>query len=267
MAHIPPKSNTRLVQSILNKLSPSIIAGLLGLGILSYTAVTVTAIVNGDDVNFWGLKTVSNDDASAKHHLDDEAQLNGVKRAAIEAFIASLPAAVIGSEQQTRAQIEALIVDKNRAQSLQRDAAGQVARLEEQNHSLHQQYAQLDEQNRKLEQKHVQLQQDLDRRKDKFLNLILQMDEEISKWEGSINTKVNVEKKKEVFRLLQKILSRIGHYPGPVDADPDRSRMALIEYKKEKAFKNEKYWLYVTRETLIYMVSDYADILMKESRS
>ncbi len=55
--------------------------------------------------------------------------------------------------------------------------------------------------------------------------------------EGSINTRVNVDEKKDVFLLVQQLLRRIGYCDGPIDSDPYRAQVGLISYKQVKGFK------------------------------
>lgn len=99
-----------------------------------------------------------------------------------------------------------------------------------------------------------------------FLNRIKRLEAKITQWEGSINTSLKVDEKQDVFRLIQQLLQRIGYYDGPIDADPIRTRVALSNYKQYKGFKDEELWAHVTRQTVIHMVRDYAETLLKESR-
>jgi septal ring factor EnvC (AmiA/AmiB activator) len=110
------------------------------------------------------------------------------------------------------------------------------------------------------------LQNALDRSKDKFFNHIMRLEEEMTKWDGSINTKIRVQEKTDVFRLIQEVLTRIRYYQGEIDADPARAREALRTYKIAKGFKDEELWDTITKETIISIVRDYADTLLKESR-
>jgi hypothetical protein len=115
-------------------------------------------------------------------------------------------------------------------------------------------------------QKKDALQNALDKSKDKFFNHIMRLEEEMAKWDGSINTEIRIQEKAEVFRLIQELLRRIGHYQGEIDTDPGRAREALRAYKIAKGFKDEELWNTITKETIISIVRDYADILLKESR-
>ena len=111
----------------------------------------------------------------------------------------------------------------------------------------------------------IELLAELRQNEDLFLSKILLLESEMKHWDGSINTYIKVEEKKKVFFLLQGLLRRIGYYDGPMDGDALRTSRALIQYKKNRGLE-PKYWAYVTHQTIILMVRDYAETLFQESR-
>jgi len=116
-----------------------------------------------------------------------------------------------------------------------------------------------------LKEDNIELLAELRQNEDLFLSKILLLESEMKHWDGSINTYIKIEEKKRVFFLLQGLLRRIGYYDGPMDGDALRTSQALIEYKKNRGLE-PKYWAYVTHQTIILMVRDYAEILFQESR-
>lgn len=229
--------------ALLARLTPRIIGLILGAAILALTGIIVLAIFKGAEVDLFGIRINARASASAP-------QPTGTMTA--EQFIASLPAELRGTVEDARRNIEAVI-----AQSRQKSA-----RLDD----LERRVLDLEQKLSRVTAEKAALEQTIDDSQDKFFSQIQRLDREITRWEGSINTNVRVEEKTEIFRLIQQLLRRIGHYDGPIDADPARARAALVAYKQAKGFQDEQYWSYVTRETVIFMVRDYAETLLKESR-
>jgi len=104
------------------------------------------------------------------------------------------------------------------------------------------------------------------REDDRFLNRVLRLQSEINKWDGSINTTVSVSEKTEIFRIVQHLLKRIGQYHGDVNADPTATQTALATYKKNKGFTDPDLFTYITHQTIIFIVRDYAELLLKEAK-
>ncbi len=231
-----PAGTDRLRDALLEKLTPRIIGLVLGAAGLALTGIIVLAIFRGAEVDLFGIRV--NARASPSVAKPSSAMT-------AEQFIATLPAAVRGSIDEARRRIEAEM-----EQSLDRSAKLNA----------------LEQQVRRLTAEKAALEQASEDSKDRFFSQIQRLEGEIARWEGSINTNVRVEEKNEVFRLIQQLLRRIGHYEGPIDGDAARAREALVRYKQAKGFQDEKYWSYVTRETVIFMMRDYAETLLKESR-
>lgn len=99
---------------------------------------------------------------------------------------------------------------------------------------------------------------------DKFLRDVQLLEEQRNRFQGSIDTSAyDLDKKVEAFTITQRLLKRIGYYDGPVDGDAERTRLAIINYKK-KTFKDERYWAVITRATIIRMMGDYSERLLEE---
>ncbi len=228
--------------ALLARLTPRIIGLILGAAILALTGIIVLAIFKGAEVDLFGIRINA--------RASSAPQPTGTMTA--EQFIASLPAELRGTVEDARRNIEAGI-----AQSRQKSA-----RLDD----LERRVLDLEQKLSRVTAEKAALEQTIDDSQEKFFSQIQRLDREITRWEGSINTNVRVEEKTEIFRLIQQLLRRIGHYDGPIDADPARARVALVAYKQAKGFQDEQYWSYVTRETVIFMVRDYAETLLKESR-
>lgn len=229
--------------ALLARLTPRIIGLILGAAILALTGIIVLAIFKGAEVDLFGIRINARASASA---LEPQSTMTA------EQFIATLPAELRGTVGEARRNIEVVI-----AQSRERSAT-----LED----LERRVLDLEQKLSRVAAEKAALEKTIDDSQDKFFSQIQRLDREITRWEGSINTNVRVEEKTEIFRLIQQLLRRIGHYDGPIDADPGRARAALVAYKQAKGFQDEQYWSYVTRETVIFMVRDYAETLLKESR-
>lgn len=238
-----PTEPANLTHALLAKLTPRIVALVLIAAIVALAGVVVLAIFKGAEVDLLGFKV---------NARGTEAAPAAPKKVSAEDFIATLPTRVRGSPKDARQNIDAELSASDKKSTT-------IAALEER-------VAALEQTVRRLTQEKANLQATVEKSRDKFLNLIQRLEDERARWEGSINTNIRVEEKSEVFRLLQQLLQRIGYYDGPIDADPARTREALKKYKQAKGFTDEQYWAYVTRETVIFMVSDYAQILLKESR-
>jgi hypothetical protein len=232
-----------ITHALLAKLTPRVIALILMALIVSLAGVVVLAIFKGAEVDLLGFKV---------NARDTNPSLGVAKQVSAEDFIATLPIRLHGSPEDAKQKIEAEL-------SASEQKSTTIAALEERVTTLEQTV-------RRLTEEKNDLQGTVEQSRDKFLNLVQRLEDERARWEGSINTNIRVAEKSEVFRLLQQLLQRIGYYDGPIDADPDRTREALRKYKQAKGFTDEQYWTYVTRETVIFMVSDYAQTLLKESR-
>lgn len=99
---------------------------------------------------------------------------------------------------------------------------------------------------------------------DKFLRDVQLLEEQRDRFQGSIDTSAfDLDKKVKAFTITQRLLKRIGYYDGPIDGDPEKTRLALINYKN-KTFKDERYWAVITRATIIKMIGDYSVRLLEE---
>ena len=237
-----PAETENITHALLAKLTPRVIALILMAVIVSFAGVVILAIFKGAEVDLLGFKVDARDTNPAE----------GAKKVSAEDFIATLPIRVRGSPEDAKRKIEAELSASEQKSTTIAALEGRVTTLEQTA--------------RRLTEEKKDLRETVDKSRDKFLNLVQRLEDERSRWEGSINTNIRVAEKAEVFQLLQQLLQRIGYYDGPIDADPDRTREALKKYKQAKGFGDEQYWEYVTRETVIFMVSDYAQILLKESR-
>lgn len=164
-----------------------------------------------------------------------------------------------GKIDQTTAQ-EVVGLNESKQKSTKIDT------LEERIEAIKNRLAKTEKQLAQVREEKIDLQRLIEEKEDKYLNRIIRLEDEITRWEGSINTSVKVDEKKDVFRLVQQLLRRIGYYDGPMDADPFRTQEALSNYKQDKGFKDEELWTHVTRSTVIFMVRDYAETLLKESK-
>jgi uncharacterized coiled-coil protein SlyX len=238
-----PAEPEKITHALLAKLTPRIVALILMAAIVSLAGLVILAIFKGAEVDLLGFKV---------NARGTQPPAGVVTKVTAEDFIARLPTRVRGSPEEAKQKIDAELGASDKKSTT-------IATLEER-------VAALEQTVRRLTEEKDNLQQTVEKSRDKFLNLIQRLEDERTRWEGSINTNIRVEEKSEVFRLLQQLLQRIGYYDGPIDADPPRTREALKKYKQAKGFTDEQYWAYVTRETVIFMVSDYAQILLKESR-
>lgn len=238
-----PAETENITHALLAKLTPRVIALIFMAVIVSFAGVVILAILKGAEVDLLGFKI---------NARDTNPSAGAVKKVSAEDFIATLPTRVRGSPDDARQKIEAEL-------STSEQKSTTIATLEERVTALEQTV-------RRLTEEKNDLQDTVENSRDKFLNLVQRLEDERARWEGSINTNIRIAEKSEVFRLLQQLLQRIGYYDGAIDADPERTRKALKKFKQAKGFTDEQYWTYVTRETVIFMVSDYAQTLLKESR-
>jgi hypothetical protein len=99
---------------------------------------------------------------------------------------------------------------------------------------------------------------------DKFLRDIQLLEGQRERFQGSIDTShYDMDKKVPAFTITQRLLKRIGFYEGPIDGDAEKTRLAVIDYKK-RTFKDERYWAVITRATIIRMIGDYSERLLEE---
>ena len=239
-----------ITNTIIGRLTPRLIATILLIAILLLAFVIIFAVYQGAEVDFFGFKISNRDQFSSKEPkivmtADD--------------FINTLPYRIRDTPEITRQKIEEELSWSDDKSTRIKELEGRVIDLEKDLNQIR------DKLNSEIKEKN-ELQIALDKSKDKFFSRVMHMEEEMSKWEGSINLEIRVQEKTEVFRLIQELLRRIGYYQGEIDAEPKRAREALRAYKIAKGFKDEELWNTITKETVISIVRDYADTLLKESR-
>jgi len=99
---------------------------------------------------------------------------------------------------------------------------------------------------------------------DKFLRDIQLLEEQRDRFQGSIDTSAfALDEKLQAFTITQRLLKRIGYYDGAIDGDAEKTRVAVVNYKKA-TFKDERYWAVITRATIIKMIGDYSVRLLEE---
>lgn len=99
---------------------------------------------------------------------------------------------------------------------------------------------------------------------DKFLRDIQLLEEQRDRFQGSIDTSAfDLDEKTQAFTITQRLLKRIGYYDGKIDGDAEKTRLAIVEYKK-RTFKDQRYWAVITRATIIKMIGDYSERLLEE---
>lgn len=238
-----PNGTKGSLDKVLSKLTPRIIAILLTVVVFAFVVVILIAINKGAEINFWGFEI------SPKGKVDHHSASDVAGGMTAQEFVATLPIDVQGSVEESRKKI-----------------ATKIGTLEERVEAIENELTETKKQLAQVLEEKTNLQRIIEEKEDRFLNKIIRLEDEITRWEGSINTSVKVDEKQEVFRLVQQLLRRIGYYVGPIDADPIRTREALSKYKQDKGFKDEELLTHVTRQTVIFMVRDYAETLLKESR-
>lgn len=228
-----PNQSDSPINHIVNKLPIWTVPILLIVLLIGLIFVAQSAISQGKNIDMFGFKIDSN---TKCEHLPTKD------------FIATLPLEVQGTQETSKEKIQNII-------SSSRDKSNHITSLEHNLTNLKNQKVVLENQINAMNEQ-----------QDKFLNKILRLEDQITRWEGSINTNVKVNDKKDTFLLVQELLMRIGYYNGAIDGNPITAQKALIEYKKAKNFKDENLWSHVTHQTVIFMMSDYANTLLKESR-
>lgn len=99
---------------------------------------------------------------------------------------------------------------------------------------------------------------------DKFLRDVQLLEEQRNRFQGSIDTSAfDLDEKVQAFIITQRLLKRIGYYDGEIDGDAEKTRLAVVNYKK-KTFKDQRYWAVITRATIIKMIGDYSERLLEE---
>lgn len=224
-----PNGSDGTLDKVLSKLTPRIIAIVLIAVVLAFTVVISIALNKGAGINFWGVKISSKDSGGDKTTVGEV-----VGGMTAQEFIATLPSDLRGTVDESGMKIATTLKES-------KQKSEEIESLKKQIDAI-------------------------GNKEDKFLNRILRLEDEIARWEGSINTSIKVDEKEDVFRLVQQLLRRIGYYDGPIDADPFRTQETLKNYKLDKGFKDVELLTHVTRQTVIFMVRDYAETLLKESR-
>ncbi|MFQ5443861.1 MAG: hypothetical protein ACE5EK_04505 [Nitrospinales bacterium] len=221
--------------------------------IISYVVVSLYGIYQGSQVNYLGLEI------SPKGLTDKSSEPEGAAGMSTHEFIAKLPIEVQGTPEESQKKITVAVSDYT---EINEDVVNKQIEIEKLRNQLK---IKEDELAKEID-KRIGLERKIKENENKFLDKILRLDAARNRWDRSISLEVKVEEKEEIFRLVQELLQKIGYYDGPIDADPLRTREALRKYKEDKGFKNEKYWTTVTDQTVIFMVRDYAETLLKESR-
>lgn len=165
-------------------------------------------------------------------------------------------------QQVSQLKSETAAVDKF-ILTLPADIRGTV---DEVHSNLQKKYLELSDANKglgKAQEKIVTLQQQLSEKKG-FLNKVSELENTRIKLENTINLKHETDKKIDVYLLIQKILQRIGYYQGPLDGDPLKTQDSLKNYKISVGLTDERWLTTVTQQTVIFIVRDYANILLEE---
>jgi len=100
--------------------------------------------------------------------------------------------------------------------------------------------------------------------KNGFLNKVSELENIRIKLENTINLKHEVDQRTDIYLLIQKILQRLGYYLGPLDGDPLKTQDSLKNYKIRVGLTDERWLTTVTQQTVIFIVRDYANILLEE---
>jgi len=246
-----PSSPDDMIGKLLTRLTPRLIGVILVIAIVVTAGVMVIAVFNGAEIDFFGFRI------NARPQVENPG--TGTTVMSVDQFIAMLPSRVRGPAEDSRSKIDSELYQSDQKSIKIRELEEIVSKAEDE-------FKNINDELNKLTAEIDRLRALSERSKDKFLNWIMLLEEEMVRWDGSINTEIRVGEKTEVFRLIQILLRRLGYFNGDIDADPIRSREALVDYKKSKDFKNEKLLSVVTKSTIVAMVRDYADILLKELR-
>jgi len=246
-----PPEKIGIADTLIHKLTPRFIAIIFIIMIFLLTIVIIFAVHQGADVNLFGIRIMAKSNGTQPK---DPAPIMSADK-----FIDTLPFKLRDTPENTRRKIEEEI-------RLSNEKSEKIAELERKVEDLEKTLADTADKLDLAIEERTELQNILDKSKDKFFSWIMRLEEEMAKWDGSINTEIRIEEKAEVFRLIQELLRRIGFYQGEVDGDPIQVREALRAYKIAKGFKDEELWNTITKETIISIVRDYADTLLKESR-
>jgi hypothetical protein len=246
-----PSSPDDMIGKLLTRLTPRLIGVILVIAIVVTAGVMVIAVFSDAEIDFFGFRI------NARPQAENPG--TGTTVMSADQFIAMLPGRVRGAVEDSRNKIESELYQSDQKSIRIRELEEIVSKAEDE-------FKNINEELNKLTLEIDRLRALSEKSKDKFLNWIMLLEEELVRWDGSINTEIRVEEKTEVFRLIQILLRRLGYFSGDIDADPIRSRDALVDYKKRKDFKNENLWAVVTQSTIVAMVRDYADILLKELR-
>jgi hypothetical protein len=245
-----PNEKEKLLEKILNKFTPKMVTFILAIFIFAAMVVVLIAIKNGSVVDFKNLTITPRD-----RQNNNTAIIKGVPA---KEFVLGLPIEVQGTIEVSKKNISEL-VNKSKQMSLDIDT------LTRENDDYKIYLEDIRKELEKTKKEILVLEQTINEDKYKFLDRIIRLDKQITRWNGFINTAIDVDEKQVVFELLQQLLMRIGYYEGAIDSDRIRAVEALRFYKKEKGLE-ENYWSDVTRNTVIYLVGDYADVLLAEAK-
>lgn len=183
----------------------------------------------------------ANMDISSQENIDTTDRSNPVlnitqiKSSAVDDFILTLPSDIQGSVIEVRSNLQEKYLELAEVNNQLKLAKDQITLLKQQSVS-----------------------------KDGFLNKVSELEAIRVKLENTINLEHKEDEKYDVYILIQKILHRIGHYDGAIDGDALTTQESLESYKLDVGLADDRYLKTVTQQTVIYIVRDYANVLLDE---
>ncbi len=158
-----------------------------------------------------------------------------IEKSAVERFILTLPADIQGTMAEVRTKLQNKYLEFESVKEKLVKAENKINVLEQQSAA-----------------------------KDSFLNKVSELENRRIKLHKTINLKHKVDQKYDIYLLVQKILQRIGFYQGDLDGDALKTQESLKNYKISVGLTDERYLTTVTQQTVIFIVRDYARLLLEE---
>ena len=158
-----------------------------------------------------------------------------IEKSAVERFILTLPADIQGTMAEVRTKLQNKYLEFESVKEKLVKAENKINVLEQQSAA-----------------------------KDSFLNKVSELENRRIKLHKTINLKHKVDQKYDIYLLVQKILQRIGFYQGDLDGDALKTQESLKNYKISVGLTDERYLTTVTQQTVIFIVRDYAKLLLEE---
>lgn len=181
---------------------------------------------------------LSTSDAFAANQTNINNQISNqleIEKSAVDRFILTLPADIQGTMAEVRTKLQNKYLEFESTKEKLVKAENKINVLEQQSAA-----------------------------KDSFLNKVSELENRRIKLHKTINLKHKVDQKYDIYLLVQKILQRIGFYQGDLDGDALKTQESLKNYKISVGLTDERYLTTVTQQTVIFIVRDYAKLLLEE---